>query len=508
MVHQNGCSVTYIQIYSVRNLHSQQTDKRKMKLTVISLLLTFGIWKVYGANQIFCYYTSFAQTRRGIGKFVPENINPYLCTHIIFAFVDVSRDGRSLVPVNDNDVQPERGLYDRTLALKRKNPKLKILLAVGGWNIGSQPFLPMISNRFNRYAWVRNVVRYLRRYGFDGFDMDWEFPGTRGSPPGDKYRFTQLMKELYETFAAEARKTGREKLILTLATASGSFFIGKAYEPRKVINYVDYMLLMTYNYHGQWEEVTGHHSGIFKHWKDGSGEKSELNAEWSINFWLRAGIPRSKLIIGIPTYGMSYTLQDPNTHDLFAPANGGGNKGAYTDEKGVLSYYEICENIRERGWKSAWIDPQKVPYAYGGNQWVGFENIISVQIKAQNIINKGLAGAFIWSLEMDDFTGSCGQGRFPLTNKISNILLSSDVDYEYPDDVQPPNTILEFTTRAARVNNVDCTKAPRKRLADPRSCRHYILCLPSNQAIRMKCPKGTRFDRSISMCTYYRGATC
>ncbi|CAI9726698.1 chitinase-3 1 isoform X2 [Octopus vulgaris] len=173
--------------------------------------------------------------------------------------------------------------------------------------------------------------------------------------------------------------------------------------------YVDYMLLMTYNYHGQWEEVTGHHSGIFKHWKDGSGEKSELNAEWSINFWLRAGIPRSKLIIGIPTYGMSYTLQDPNTHDLFAPANGGGNKGAYTDEKGVLSYYEICENIRERGWKSAWIDPQKVPYAYGGNQWVGFENIISVQIKAQNIINKGLAGAFIWSLEMDDFTGSCGQ---------------------------------------------------------------------------------------------------
>ncbi|CAI9726700.1 chitinase-3 1 isoform X2 [Octopus vulgaris] len=97
----------------------ENTDKRKMKLTVISLLLTFGIWKVYGANQIFCYYTSFAQTRRGIGKFVPENINPYLCTHIIFAFVDVSRDGRSLVPVNDNDVQPERGKSCQIILLEK-----------------------------------------------------------------------------------------------------------------------------------------------------------------------------------------------------------------------------------------------------------------------------------------------------------------------------------------------------------------------------------------------------
>ncbi|GAB1600628.1 chitinase-like protein 3 [Argonauta hians] len=483
-----------------------------MKLTALYLLFLFGIWTVCGDNKIFCYYTSFAQTRPGIGRFVPENINPYLCTHIIFAFVDLSSDGRDLVPVNNNDIHPRTGLYARVLALKQKNPHLKILLAVGGWNIGSKPFLPMITNRLNRYLWVRNVVRYLRRYGFDGFDMDWEFPGTRGSEPDDKYRFTQLMKELYDIFVYDAANTGREKLILTLATASGSFYIGRAYEPRKIVNYVDYMLLMTYNYHGQWEDVTGHHSGVYKHWRDGPGEKGELNAEWSINFWLRAGIPRSKLIIGIPTYGMSYTLRNPNNHDLFAPANGGGNSGAYTNEKGVLSYFEICENVRERGWRTAWIDEQKVPYAYGGNQWVGFENIHSVQIKAQNIINKGLAGAFVWSLEMDDFSGSCRQGKYPLITRISKTLLSYDLDYDYPEARGIPpqrNTALKRTTIASRGGGqVDCSDSDKKTLPDPTSCRHYVLCASRYRPIRMKCPKGTLFDRRIDMCNYISDVKC
>ncbi|XP_050410558.1 chitotriosidase-1 isoform X2 [Patella vulgata] len=394
--------------------------KMKTSILILLLVLPFNIL-VDASKKIFCYYSSFAQTRAGIGKFLPEDIDPFLCTHIIYAFVDISPNGRDLLKFNWNDDGPN-GLYDRTISLKSKNPQLKVLLAVGGWQIGSKPFIPMITNESNRKHWVKNVVRYLRKYSFDGFDMDWEFPATRGSSPQDKYRFTTLMKELYEAFRIEAEETGNEKLILTLATASGTYYISQSYEPEEIIKYLDFMLLMTYNYHGQWEKQTGHHAGLWKHRDDPPGEKSELHQEWSIDYWLDKGIPEHKLIVGIPTYGMSFTLADPNEHGVFAPANGGGRMGKYTSEGGILSYYEVCENINRHGWKTEWIDDQGVPYAYGGDQWVGYENLESIKLKAENIIRRDVAGAFVWSVEMDDFSGSCGRGKYPLLNTVVKIL--------------------------------------------------------------------------------------
>ncbi|CAL1532906.1 unnamed protein product, partial [Lymnaea stagnalis] len=373
-------------------------------------------------KNIFCYYSSFAQTRHSVGNFLPENINPFLCTHIIYAFVDITPDGRDLQPFNRNDHGPN-GLYSRTLALKLKNPALKVLLAVGGWQIGSKPFIPMIRDETTRTTWINNVVSYVRRHGFDGFDVDWEFPATRGSPPQDKYRFTLLMKGLYEAFAEEAKESGKDKLLLTLATASGTYYIDQSYEPSKIINYIDFMLLMTYNYHGQWEKVTGHHSGLHAHKDDPkTGEKAQLYQEWSIDYWLDVGIPKEKLIVGLPTYGMSFTLAGESENGVHAPAVGGGRMGDYTRETGILAYYEICLNLKDKGWEAEWIDEQAVPYSYGGDQWAGYEDKKSIAIKAKNILKRNLAGAFVWSLEMDDFGGVCGQGQYPLISTIVEII--------------------------------------------------------------------------------------
>ena len=63
--------------------------------------------------------------------------------------------------------------------------------------------------------------------------------------------------------------------------------------------------------------------------------------EWTIDFWLRAGTPKEKLIVGIPTYGMSFTLEDPANHDMKAAATGGGKRGKYTQEEGTLAYCEV-----------------------------------------------------------------------------------------------------------------------------------------------------------------------
>ncbi|XP_013414708.1 chitotriosidase-1-like [Lingula anatina] len=353
---------------------------------VLIYLVTLAclLWAPTKADKkIFCYYSSFAQSRQGMARFLPEDINPQLCTHVLFAFVDVSPDGRNLKPSNRNHISRggKPGLYERTVALKQRNPELKVLLAVGGWAQGSKQFVPMMSSVENRQAWVRNVVRYLRKYGFDGLDMDWEFPGARGSPPEDKQRFTKLMKELQEAFRSEAQISGKDKLLLTLATAGGMYFISKSYEPELLIPHVDYFLLMAYNYHGMWEKFTGHHSGLYPR-ADEKDRDRELNQQWTIDFWLGKGARKEQIIVGIATYSMTFTLRDPTQHGLMAPATGAGEGGKYTREPGVMAYYEICQNLRSGRWNRAWIADQMSPYYYGDRQWGGYDDVESVTYKA------------------------------------------------------------------------------------------------------------------------------
>ncbi|CAI9730440.1 acidic mammalian chitinase-like [Octopus vulgaris] len=469
-------------------------------LFLVMLQFVFNVEVEASGKSIFCYYSSSANARPGVGKFWPEYIDPFLCSHLIFAFVDITKDGKDLKPNNWNDLGPD-GLYKRTMALKTVNPKLKILMAVGGWKIGSKPFLPVVKNKENIRIWVKNVITYLRKYKFDGLDMDWEFPGTRGSKTSDKPLYTFLMKELYESFEEEADKTGNSKLLLTMATASSSFYISKAYEPKEIIKYMDYMLLMTYNYHGSgWEKKTGHHSPLWSHPDDSSGEQKELHQQWSIDYWLSQGIPKEKLIVGLPTYGLTFKLKDPDLTGVHAPADGGAEKGKYTGEQGILSFYEICEKIQLEDWTVEWIDSQKVPFAHGNGEWVGFENPDSIALKADNIVKRDLAGAFLWSVEMDDFSGHCGEEKYPLISAVYKILsVASDYD-DGPSSRaggKPPISVkekIQFECKALGL------------FAAPKSCEHFYICVPADnydfRPILMNCPAGTRFDSDLKICNH------
>ncbi|ESO96695.1 hypothetical protein LOTGIDRAFT_143732 [Lottia gigantea] len=369
-----------------------------------------------GQKKMFCYFNSESQYRNGIGTFVPEDIDASLCTHIVYAFANVS--GLELTNTNWNDQIPG-GLYERTVALKRINPDLKILLAVGGWEIGSDPFRELASTWQTRNQFAKNVIKYLRKYGFDGLDMDWEFPAARGSPPGDKRKFTDLMRQLQSEFTKEAAETGNDKLLLTLAAASGTFYINLSYEPRQLIPTLDYMLLMSYNYHGNWENTTGHHTGLWPNNIDQTRKERELNINWSVDYWLNQGIPKEKLIMGLSAYGMSYTLNFTNQNQVGAPAQSGGRPGAYTDEAGILSYFEANSY---KGWNRRYIPEQDSPYAFRGDQWVGYDDKASLEIKANYARDRDLGGAMLWSVETDDFTGSCGDGRYPLLKTVNNII--------------------------------------------------------------------------------------
>ena len=97
---------------------------------------------------------------------------------------------------------------------------------------------------------------------------------------------------------------------------------------------------MAYDFHGKWERETGHNAPLYASSLDSEWQK-QLSVDNAASMWVRLGAPKEKLIIGMPTYGRSFTLSNPEHFRIHAPASGGGKAGEYTKESGFLAYYEV-----------------------------------------------------------------------------------------------------------------------------------------------------------------------
>lgn len=313
-------------------------------------------------------------------------IDPNACTHIIFAFADVSPTG---------DVHIASAITEakvlKLVTLKKQNPYLKVMVSM------FHNFREVSSD--HRTHFTSSLISFMEKYHLDGADIDWEYPLA-----DDRDNFVLLLKEMRKSFAVHNK-------ILSIAAAPCASS-ASGYNIPAIFEEVDFVNVMLYNFHGGgWQNYTANHANL---WHPTSG----FNVITCVNHWTSNGAVNEKLIVGIPTYSRNFQLDDAETTGVGALATF-KDLGKPGELPVTFSYNVICKNILENGWTRRFEGTKSTgPYAFFGTTWAGYDDVESIKQKVQLVNDSNFGGVVFWSLDHDDYLGDCGDGKFPLVKSV------------------------------------------------------------------------------------------
>lgn len=328
------------------------------------------------------YYPSWAQ------NFPPSSIKTELFTHIYYAFLSPN----NITFKFDIDQTRAPLLVNFTSTLHAKKPPVKTIFSVGGATEGTVLFSRMASDVWSRSAFIHSSIEVARKFGFDGIDLDWEHP----QDTKDMENYGLLLEEWRLEVQKEAATTTRPPLLLTAAVyySADTFLSGpkRAYPAASVGKNLDWINIMTYDYHGAWNlTATGAQAALFD-------PKSNISTSYGLGSWIRAGVPKSKLIMGLPLYGRTWQLKDPSVYGIGAAAI---DVGPGPDRTGVLTFAEVVKFNKDNKAKVVHDLESMSVYSVAGNYWVGYDDAISVSGKIGYARSLGLRGYFFWAVTGD-----------------------------------------------------------------------------------------------------------
>jgi len=307
-------------------------------------------------------------------------------THMYYAFVNVIDSVAVLT-----NIETDTSNFRRLNTLKKINPDLKILISLGGWG-WSNYFSDAVLTPSSRLKFAQSSVQIVEDHDLDGVDIDWEYPNQRGEDnvfrPEDKQNYTLMFKAIREELDQLSERTGKT-YELTTAVGASSRFIDNT-EMAKVQEYLDYVLLMTYDFYTSGDSA-GHHTNLYppeNYDKDRSGHKT-------VNLFIEAGVPVEKLVMGIAFYSRSWYMSTGDNRGINRPVDSVSRGGGYTFIKDSL--------VNQRGFERFWDDNAKSPYLFNNetNRLISYDDEESVRFKCEYAIENNMAGVMFWQYASD-----------------------------------------------------------------------------------------------------------
>lgn len=366
--------------------------------------------------RLVCYYTNWSHGRPKEYSYQIEDIPGDLCTHVAYTFVGVSEDTSELVSIKPDFDDVQDG-FGRFRDLKKRFPHLKLIVTAGGWTHGGGPFSKMAALRQSRLIFVASVIAFMERYNLDGFEIVWLWPGApeRDGKKQDKDNFYYLVDDLRRGFQ-RADKPWEVSVQVPVDRAR----LAAGYLQESLCQVADYVHLAGYDLRGPWGGVADVHSTLKRRPHD-LDYFYTFNIEDGVDSWVSHGCRANQIVLGLPVYGRAYTLQNAADTAPGSRATGPGETGPFTNDPGLLGYFELCEKFKDANWTVEVDRTAQCPYAYRGKQWVGYENEQSLEEKSKWVTAKGLAGIYVYTLDMDDYRGKCGE-PYPLVRSLHKFI--------------------------------------------------------------------------------------
>ncbi|WP_025144037.1 glycoside hydrolase family 18 protein [Pedobacter jeongneungensis] len=357
--------------------------KRKLTLPTILFCIAAIISLSFLSSQskaqktvkpnVIAYYTGQNSV---IDSFPIEKLS-----HLIYSFGHLKGDSLNIRSAKDS------ALIAKMVELKKRNPDLKVMIALGGWS-GCAPCSEVFSRADGRKTFAKTTKEILDFFRADGIDLDWEYPAVMGYPGhrytvDDKHNFTLLIKEL--------RKKLGKKAEISFAAGGTKNCIDSCFEWDKVMPLVNRVNLMSYDLVSGYAVKSGHHSPLY------ATAEQDLSGDFGVKALIKLGVPAQKIALGAAFYARIFE----NTTDA--------NQGLYQPTKFIsgVSFKNFKKQFSsENGYNYYWDEKAQAPYYYNPQTkyLATFDDPKSISLKTKYVIDQKLNGIMFWELTDDAYT--------------------------------------------------------------------------------------------------------